>query len=99
MSGIVLGPPPVNTPIDVKDWSGKKIGTVRMQDSGPMTKFLNLIHQILEGVREQLAPPEYTLATLPDPALGQPGRLIYVSDGLAGQKLRYSDGSSWVIAG
>lgn len=38
---------------------------------------------------------EYAEATLPD-ATQFPGGLIFVSDGASGQKLRYSDGTTWV---
>lgn len=40
----------------------------------------------------------YDLADLP-PAEDWEGAMVYVNDGGAGQRLRYSDGSSWVVAG
>lgn len=41
-------------------------------------------------------PETFTTATLPDPALVPPGRLIYVSDAAAGTQWRISDGIQWL---
>ena len=49
-------------------------------------------------VGTQLKLGVYTTAGRPS-ATGLAGTLIYVSDASAGQKLQYSDGSSWVAAG
>lgn len=38
------------------------------------------------------------VADLPDAEMWE-GALVYVSDGDSGEKLRYSDGSNWIIAG
>lgn len=40
----------------------------------------------------------YTVAGLP-PAADHEGSVVYVSDGAPAQKVRYSDGSSWVSMG
>lgn len=40
----------------------------------------------------------YAASDLPDPAL-HTGCLVYVSDGPVSNKVRYSDGSSWITLG
>lgn len=55
-----------------------------------------------EGMQKPLRLQELVVADLStdpyDPSLWE-GSLVYVSDGSAGQKIRYSDGSSWIVLG
>ena len=39
----------------------------------------------------------YTIATTPAPAAGNAGAIIYVSDEVAGQKFKGSNGAAWVF--
>jgi hypothetical protein len=54
-----------------------------------------------DGTERMTAPlklKSYVIADLPDATLWE-GALVFVSDGSAGQKLRYSDGTNWIVAG
>lgn len=50
------------------------------------------------GMTAPLLLEAYAIAGLPDATLWE-GGLVYVSDGGSGERLRYSDGTSWIIAG
>lgn len=51
-----------------------------------------------EAMEGPLPLSTYTIATLP-PAAQHEGAIVYVSDGLAGEKFRGSDGATWVNLG
>lgn len=67
-----------------------------------LRNLLVVLGSYLRGLADRLTGPfhlaTYTAATRPA-AASFPGALIYVSDAAANQKLQYSDGSSWVVAG
>lgn len=70
---------------------------------GPDFKVPQIVFEVwtfIKGAAFKSPPtlPEYLESTLP-PAADWTRGLVYVKDGPAGDKVRYSDGSAWITLG
>lgn len=69
--------------------SGDKI----TEEGIPTDQFQSLLEAYEIAINE-LAPPSFTVATVPDPAVSE-ARFIYVSDEAGGATMAFSDGVVW----
>lgn len=73
---------------------------VRLPDAPPIyemswgTSLVNALSQALQRLGQPQSLPRYTIAKLPNPAAYR-GVLVYLADGLSGQRIAVSDGVAW----